>query len=363
MHQRDYYEILNVDRNADDTTIKKAFRSLALQYHPDRNPSPEATEKFKEAQEAYSILSDSQKRGFYDQFGHAGVSGSASQAATMSMEDIFGSFQNMFEDFFGASRPHHGPDLLYRLPLTFKEAILGCTKQVNIKRSEVCASCKGSGCAPGTRPESCKTCRGRGKVSKNQGFFIISQTCPTCNGQRQVIRNICRHCQGHGQIKEEKKIEVKVPAGIDAGMRLRISQEGELNDPQGARGDLYVEIEVETDLIFERDGLDLYAKVYVPYPVAVLGGDVEVPLLEGSATVSIPAEMQPPYKISLKNEGIKDLRRNRRGNLIIEAHIETPKNLTSHAKELIQELKAEFQKLESTSHKKTDKKKRFFDFS
>lgn len=356
--KRDYYEILGVERGSDEATIKKAFRKLALEFHPDRNPSPEAAEKFREAQEAYAILSDADKRARYDRFGHQGFEGQ-----NFASEDIFAGFHSLFEDFFGGGvnqGPRRGSDLLYRLDLSFREAVLGCKKDIRLKRTNPCETCQGSGAKAGTRPESCSMCRGRGKVSRNQGFFMISQTCPQCQGEGSIIKDPCKDCRGQKVISKDHEIEVDIPAGVDTGVRLRLSGEGEWAEG-GLRGDLFVEMHVEADEHFERDGVDLYSRVYIPFPTAVLGGEIQVPLIEGAKTVKVPKATQTPHRLVLKGEGVKELRRDRRGDLIIELQIETPQELSKEASDLISKLQEALPHTEAPSKKKP-KKKSFFSF-
>jgi len=347
--KRDYYEILGLDRSADDMTIKKAFRKLALDNHPDRNPSADATEKFREAQEAYDVLSDPEKRSLYNQFGHAGVSGRTSGGGNPfgNMDDVFAGFQTIFDDFFGGRSGRgssQGPDLLFRLELEFREAILGTTKTIEVNRLALCDLCEAKGTEPGSAPETCTICGGRGKISRSQGFFVISQTCYNCGGRGKVIKNPCKKCHGHGRFSKRQEIEVNIPAGVDTGVRLRISNEGELPEQGAQRGDLYVEINVKPDKVFERDGADLYVKVHVPYPTAVLGGGIDIPLVEGTTKLNIPKLMASPHLATIKGQGVKDLRRNRRGDLTVEVHIEMPKDLTPAARELIEKLRDELGK-------------------
>ncbi|MBN8555563.1 MAG: molecular chaperone DnaJ [Deltaproteobacteria bacterium] len=360
--KRDYYEILGVSRDADETILKKAYRKIAFDFHPDRNGSEEAAEKFREAQEAYSILTDPQKKSLYDQFGHAGLAGGG--FGRSNADDIFSGFQSIFDDFFtgGAARQTQGADLLYRMELEFREAVLGCSKTIEMKRTQFCQTCEGSGAEPGSKPEICAYCQGRGKVTRNQGFFMVSQTCPKCSGHGQIISKPCKPCRGVGREKAKTEVEVHIPAGVDTGIRLRVSGEGELPDSAQAknavRGDLYVEIHVKPDEVFERDGSDLYTKVHIPYPTAVLGGEIEIPLLEGTEKLKIPALMNSPYRSVLKSHGVKDLRRNRRGDLIVEVHIDTPEKISAEAKDLIEKLKVELSKDSSSKDSKTGKKKK-----
>jgi molecular chaperone DnaJ len=361
--KRDYYSILGVERDADDNGLKKAFRKLALEYHPDRNPEPEAIEKFREAQEAYEVLTDPEKRQIYDHLGHEGLSGRFSMSGGgRSMDDVFSGFSSIFEDFFGGSEAaQRGRDLRYRLVVSFREAALGTKKKITIPRKHTCETCKGKRSAPGTEPETCKHCRGAGKVRIQQGFFVISQNCSVCSGEGVLIKKPCKTCHGEGLQKDEVEIEVNIPAGVDTGVRLRLSGEGEVDRRTAKRGDLYVELEVEEDEIFERDGADLYLRVYVPYPIAVLGGEVEVPLLEGTKKISVPKGMTPPTVISLKGEGLADLRSNRhRGQLHIELQVEVPHEPSARVKEILKDLHSELENSDSgkSSKKSGDKKKK-----
>lgn len=363
--KRDYYQVLGVDRSADEAGLKKAFRKLALEYHPDRNTEPEAVEKFREAQEAYEVLSDPEKRQIYDQFGHAGLSGrmgAAGAAGFRNMDDIFEGFSSIFEDFFGGGSPSRdrGRDLRYRLKISFREAALGCQKEIEIPRRETCATCKGSRCAAGSKPEECRSCRGSGKIRIQQGFFVVSQSCPDCQGSGEIIRKPCKACDGSGMESQKAKLSVQVPPGVDSGMRLRLAGEGELSGRGRSKGDLYVEIEVEEDEVFERDGADLYLKVLVDFPTAVLGGKISIPLLEGETEISIPAGMNAPYVTSLRGEGLPDIRSQKRGSLHIEVQIETPQKVTPRMKELLMELSEEFasESPEGKKDKKTPKDKK-----
>lgn len=362
--KRDYYEVLSVSRDADGATIKKAFRKLALELHPDRNPSQEAAEAFREAQEAYEILSNEEKRSLYDRFGHAGVKGSAGYST--SSDDIFGGFQSIFEDFFGTGArqgPVRGDDLLYRLNLTFREAVLGCEKQIEISRREICETCDGSGAKPGTSSSACRACGGKGKVNFRQGFFVIQQACSDCRGTGTVISDPCQDCRGQGQVRGRTQIDVVIPAGVDTGLRLRRSGDGDLPDGRGAkiksaRGDLYIEIQVEEDEVFERDGPHLYVSVAIPFPVAALGGKSLAPTLEGEREITIPAGMKAPHRLTIKGEGVVDLKSQRRGDLIVEVQIETPDHLSTRAKELLKELDEELKASAPRDRKKSARKKK-----
>ncbi len=355
MSKRDYYKVLGVERDADEAALKKAFRKLALEYHPDRNPGEDAAEKFREAQEAYEVLADSEKRQIYDQFGHAGLSGRMSMGGGgfRGMDDVFAGFSSIFEDFFGeGGGQSRGRDMRYRMSVSFREAALGCQKEITIPRHDICKDCKGSRAAPGSSVEECKPCRGTGKVRMQQGFFVISQACPHCSGEGQSIKKHCKSCKGSGLEKSEVTLEVNIPAGVDSGMRLRMSGEGELDIRSKRRGDLYVEVEVEADEVFERDGADLYLRVYVPYPIAVLGGDIEIPLLEGHKKLHVPKGMMSPHVVSLRGEGLPDLRSKHRGQLHVELQIDTPQHLSSRAQELLRELHEELGTDTTTKKKK-----------
>ncbi len=362
--KRDYYEVLQVERSADEAEIKKSFRKLALEFHPDRNPSPEAAEKFREAQEAYAILSDSEKRGVYDRYGHEGLRGQNFSG----MEDVFSNFQSIFEDFFtgaSGSRSRKGSDLLYRLEIDFREAALGCSKEIKIRRAESCKHCHGSGAKPGTKTDTCSTCKGKGKVGINQGFFVITQTCPQCRGAGEQIKHPCPECHGDKLVSVDSTIDVQVPAGVDSGVRLRITGEGEASeDPRHPRGDLFVEIQVRPDEVFERDGSDLYVRLHVPFTTAMLGGQMTVPLIEGEEQIDIPKLMPNPHRMTLKGQGVKDIRRQKRGDLIVEALIETPEELSAEAKELLEQLRPHLESPTEPHAKKSTKKKKksFFSF-
>ncbi len=341
MDKQDYYETLGVPRDANKDQIKKAFRKLALEYHPDRNPSPEGVEKFREAQEAYAVLSEPEKRQIYDHYGHEGLRGQSFGGGGGDMGDIFAGFQSIFDDFFGGAgsrAQQRGSDLLYKLEIDFREAVLGCKKSITLKRAESCETCRGSGAKPGTSPEECKTCRGRGKVSRNQGFFVISQPCHDCQGQGRIIKSPCPSCKGSTRTSATRELDVDIPEGVDTGVRLRLPKEGEAGPGGLPRGDLFVEIHVRADKIFERDGVDLYTRVDVPFTKACLGGDIEVPLIEGSKSISVPKLMKSPHRMVLKGQGVKDLRRHRKGDLICELHIQTPENLSREAKDLLKQL-------------------------
>ena len=343
MAKRDYYEILGVSREADDKEIKRAYRKLAMKYHPDRNPDDEdADHKFKEASEAYEILSDSSKRAAYDQFGHAGVDGSAGGGfggggGGASFSDIFG---DVFGDIFGGGRGGRntrGADLRYTLELDLEEAVKGKTVQIRIPGHTECNTCDGSGAEKGSRPEACGTCNGMGQVRMQQGFFTVQQACPTCRGSGKIIKNPCKKCHGAGRIQEEKTLSVKVPPGVDTGDRIRLSGEGEMGVEGGPSGDLYVQVAVREHSIFTRDGRNLYCEVPISIVDASLGGELEVPTLDGRVKLKIPPETQTGKLFRLRNKGVSPVRGGPSGDLLCRVVVETPVNLTKRQKELLEE--------------------------
>lgn len=343
MAKRDYYEILGVSREADEKEIKRAYRKLAMKYHPDRNPDDEdADHKFKEASEAYEILSDSSKRAAYDQFGHAGVDGSAGGGfggggGGASFSDIFG---DVFGDIFGGGRGGRntrGADLRYTLELDLEEAVKGKTVQIRIPGHTECNTCDGSGAEKGSRPEACGTCNGMGQVRMQQGFFTVQQACPTCRGSGKIIKNPCKKCHGAGRIQEEKTLSVKVPPGVDTGDRIRLSGEGEMGVEGGPSGDLYVQVAVREHSIFTRDGRNLYCEVPISIVDASLGGELEVPTLDGRVKLKIPPETQTGKLFRLRNKGVSPVRGGPSGDLLCRVAVETPVNLTKRQKELLEE--------------------------
>jgi len=347
MVKRDYYEVLGVSRQADEDEIKKAYRQLALKYHPDRNPgNKEAEEHFKEAAEAYEVLHDPQKRRIYDTYGHEGLQGSGYRGFR-GFEDIFSSFGDIFQDFFsfgfgGATRPRTaarpGDDLLYDLTLDFEEAVFGAEKEIQVQTFIECEHCSGSGAEPGTRETTCPVCQGSGQVVQSQGFFRISTTCSRCQGTGRVLVSPCPHCRGQGRSKQSKRVEVKVPAGVDNGTRLRLRGEGESGYRGGQPGDLYVRLHVKPHAQFERDGDNLYGRVSISYAQAALGDEVEVPTLEGRKTVSIQPGTQPGAIIRFSGEGVTRLRGTGRGDLFFEVQVRIPSHLTARQEELLREL-------------------------
>ena len=345
--QRDYYEILGLNRTVGEDEIKKAYRRAALEWHPDRNPNrkQEAEERFKEVTEAYSVLIDPQKRAAYDRFGHAGLGG---QPVTGFDQSIFNDFADIFGDFFGVedlfgaggrrrTRVRRGSDLRYDLELTFEEAARGATTKIKIPREEVCAECKGSGARKGSGPSTCTACNGRGQVRYQQGFFSVSRTCPQCRGAGQVIRDPCPECRGQGRVARERTIEIKIPPGVDTGSRLRIGDEGDAGTYGGPRGDLYVVLNVEEHPFFERRDSNLFCSIPISFPQAALGGEIRVSTLEGDQTMKVPAGTQSGAVFRLKGKGFPSLN-GRRGDLFVELRVETPKKLTREQKRLVEEL-------------------------
>lgn len=345
MAKRDYYEILGLSRDADEKEIKRAYRKLAMKYHPDRNPDDaESENKFKEASEAYEILADPSKRAAYDQFGHAGVDGQAGGGfgggGGASFSDIFG---DVFGDIFGGGgrgRNTRGADLRYTLELDLEEAVKGKTVQIRIPGHTECGTCDGSGAEKGSRPENCGTCNGMGQVRMQQGFFTVQQACPTCRGSGKVIKNPCKTCHGAGRVQEEKTLSVKVPPGVDTGDRIRLSGEGEMGVDGGPPGDLYVQIAVREHSIFTRDGRNLYCEVPISIVDAALGGELEVPTLDGRVKLKIPPETQTGKLFRLRNKGVSPVRGGPSGDLLCRVQVETPVNLTKRQKELLEEFQA-----------------------
>jgi molecular chaperone DnaJ len=347
MIKRDYYDILGIQRSAAQEEIKKAYRRLALKFHPDRNPGDrEAEEKFKEAAEAYSVLIDPQKRGIYDRYGHDGLRGEGfsgfsgfNPSIFSDFEDILGNFFNFgFEGFFGgrqqrrSSYPQRGRDLALELEVSLEEASLGSEKEINIDRFELCPVCSGSKMQPGTNMETCSHCQGRGNIRYQQGFFAISRTCSHCEGSGQRIPFPCKDCRGTGRKKKKKTLTIKIPPGVDDGTKLRLEGEGEAGDKDAEKGDLYVITRVKQHKFFEREGNNLYCEISISFVKAALGTTVEIPTLEGSELLKIPEGTQPGEIIRLKGKGIKDLYSRHKGDLFIKVLVNTPKNLSKDQK-------------------------------
>lgn len=349
-NKRDYYEILGVQRDARDDELKSAYRKLALKFHPDRNPGDKnAEDQFKEAAEAYEVLRDPQKRGLYDQYGHAGLEGTGFSGFG-GFEDIFSSFGDIFEDFFGfggrrrsGSRARRGSDLRYDLTLDFMEAVFGTETEIKIEKMETCPTCNGDRCEPGTSPESCRQCGGMGQVTRNQGFFTVRSTCPVCRGDGQAIAHPCKECRGSGQIAVAKKVSVKIPAGVDDGSRLRLTGEGEPGLRGGPHGDLYVFIYVKEHGFFKRRDNDIICSVPVSFVQAALGDKIKVPTLNGDKKLQIPKGTQPGDVFYFRGEGIASLRTGRQGDQIIQVDIKTPTHLSKRQEALLRE----FAELES----------------
>lgn len=371
MARRDYYQVLGVAKNATEAEIKKAYRRLAMKFHPDRNPGDkEAEEKFKEAKEAYEVLSDAQKRGIYDQYGHAGIDaarqgggpGGAGGFGTADFGDIFG---EVFGDIFGTGRRSggrsqvfRGADLRYGLELDLHEAVFGRTVEIEIPKLVECESCHGTGAAKGSAPVTCETCGGCGQVRMSQGFFQLQQTCPRCRGTGKIIRNPCDKCLGQGRVRRTKKLSVKIPAGVDNGDRIRLAGEGEAGRNGGPPGDLYVEITVREHPIFERDGEHLSCEVPVSFATAVLGGTVEVPTLEGEVSLKIPPETQSGRVFRLREKGVKPVRGGNRGDLFCRVVVETPVKLNAEQRELLRKFD---ESLKRDGAKHTPRAQGFFD--
>lgn len=353
MSKRDYYDVLGVERGADEKALKSAYRKLAMKYHPDQNQGdPAAEEKFKEVGEAYAVLSDAQKRAAYDRFGHAafenggGGPGGSPFGQGVNPEDIF---QDLFSQVFGGGfasangrkrgGPQRGADLRYDLEITLGEAWAGKEETIHVPQAVACKPCDATGCAPGYKPETCETCAGHGRVRAQQGFFTMERTCHICQGRGTVIRKPCKTCGGAGQVKEERKLQVKIPAGVESGMRIRLSGEGEPGTGGGPKGDLYIFVEVVDHDIFERDGPNLYCRAPVPMATAALGGEIEIPTIDGGrARVAIPEGSQTGRKLRLRGKGMPSVRQGgQTGDLYVEMFVETPQNLTARQKELLRQ--------------------------
>lgn len=343
MSKRDYYEVLGVARDVSEQELKKAYRRVAMKHHPDRNPGDqEAEEKFKEASEAYEVLSDAQKRAAYDQFGHAGVNHQAGGGGGFgNFSDIFG---DVFGDIFGAAArgggPARGSDLRYTLELSLEEAVRGTNVNIRVPTLVACKTCSGSGAKAGSKPVTCGTCGGHGQVRMQQGFFSVQQTCPTCRGKGKMISDPCNTCRGHGRVEETKTLNVKVPAGVDTGDRIRLAGEGEAGEAGGPPGDLYVQVSVREHEFFQRDGRDLFCEVPISMVVACLGGEIEVPTLDGRVKLKVPEGTQTGKLFRLRGKGVTSVRGGPPGDLLCRVAVETPVNLTPRQRELLKELDA-----------------------
>lgn len=344
MSKRDYYEVLGVDKSTGEREIKKAYKKLAMKYHPDRTQGDKALEeKFKEIQEAYEVLTDSQKRAAYDQYGHAGVDpnrGGAGFGGGADFGDIFG---DVFGDIFGGgrgrqSRARQGSDLRYNLELSLEEAVRGKDVEIRVPTLVECDECHGSGAKKGSSPTTCPTCHGNGQVQMRQGFFAVQQTCPTCSGKGKIISDPCNKCRGHGRTEKTKTLSVKIPPGVDTGDRIRLSGEGEAGENGAPPGDLYVQVHVREHKIFQRDGNNLYCEVPLSFTTAALGGELQVPTLDGKVKLKISPETQTGRMFRLRGKGVKSVRSGVVGDLMCKVVVETPVNLSARQKELLKEL-------------------------
>lgn len=351
--KRDYYEILGVEKGADQDTIKKAYRKLAMQFHPDKNPgNKEAEEKFKEAAGAYEVLSDTQKRAQYDRFGHDAFTrgGGGGAGGFTDVEDIFSHFGDIFGDFFGGgmggqqrqrrnrNEPRRGSDLRYVAEITLKDVITGLEKEIEFDTDKNCEECKGTGAEKSSQVSTCGTCGGSGQVVRQQGFFAMASTCPTCHGQGTVIKNPCKPCKGKGRVAEHRKIRLNIPAGVDTGTRLRVAMEGEGGYMGGPPGDLYVEIRVKPHNHFERRGDDLVAELSVPYVQMLLGAEIEVPTVTGKAKLEVPKGTHNGDNVKLVGEGLPSLRGNRRGDIYFHVEVQFPEKLHKDEEKLLREI-------------------------
>ncbi len=362
MAKRDYYEVLGVSRGASAEEIKKAYRAKAKELHPDRNKdNPQAESDFKEANEAYDVLKDETRKAAYDRYGHAafdGGMGGGPRGGAGRQGDFASAFSDVFEDLFGdfmggrggagpRSRAQRGSDLRYNLRVTLEEAYAGVQKSINVPTSVACGSCSGTGAEGGSEPQTCPTCSGMGKVRAQQGFFTVERTCPTCAGAGQIVKNPCRTCQGAGRVEKERQLSVNIPAGVETGTRIRLAGEGEAGMRGGPSGDLYIFIEVREHALFQRDGTNLFCRIPVSIATAALGGEVEVPTIDGGRSrVRIPEGAQTGKQMRLRNKGMPALRGGGNGDMLIELAVETPVNLTARQKEILRE----FEKLSENNN-------------
>jgi molecular chaperone DnaJ len=365
MSKRDFYEVLGVGRDASEREVKKAYKRLAMKFHPDRNPGDkEAEANFKEVKEAYEILTDSDKKAAYDQFGHAGVDpnrGGGGQGGA-DFGDVFG---DVFGDIFGGGRrgggqrqAARGSDLRYNLELSLEEAVKGLSKELRIPTLVACEPCNGSGAKKGSSPTTCGTCHGQGQVQMRQGFFAVQQACPTCHGRGKIIKDPCNKCHGEGRVEKSKTLAVKIPAGVDTGDRIRLTGEGEAGEFGAPAGDLYVQVSVREHAIFQRDGNNLYCEVPISFSKAALGGEIEVPTLDGKVNLKIPTETQTGRMFRMRGKGVKSVRSHAVGDLLCKVVMETPVNLNERQKELLREFE---DTLTGESKKHSPKADGFFD--
>lgn len=344
MSKRDLYEVLGVSKSVSKDELKKAYRKLAMKYHPDRNPDDqEAEARFKEAKEAYEILSDDQKRQAYDQYGFDAVNGQGGMGGAFGGAGDFGDiFGSVFGDMFGGgggsrSRARRGSDLLYQIELSLEDAVSGTQQTIKVPTQVVCKSCDGSGAKKGSSKKTCPTCNGQGQVRMQQGFFAVQQTCPTCNGSGEIIEDPCAECHGQGRVHENKTLSVKIPAGVDDGDRIRLSGEGEAGESGAPAGDLFVEVSVKPHKIFARQGNDLYCEMPVSFVTASLGGELEVPTLTGKGNLKVPAETQTGKLFKISGKGVKSVRSNSTGDLLVRVIVETPVNLNKEQTDLLKQ--------------------------
>ncbi|MBU0481892.1 MAG: molecular chaperone DnaJ [Proteobacteria bacterium] len=356
---KEYYDILGVSQSASTDEIKKAYRKIAMKYHPDRNQGDKkAEEKFKEAAEAYEVLGNLEKRKIYDHYGIEGLKSSGYSGGPGNFNDIFSNFGDIFEDLFGfgggsrrsANGPVHGADLRYDLSITFMEAVHGTEKEIEISKPDTCWTCEGSGIRPGHQPETCSTCQGRGQIMRSQGFFSVSSTCPSCGGRGQIIKEPCTDCDGKGLLEKKKKVSLKIPAGVDNGARMRLTGEGEGGRRGGPAGDLYVFLYIENHELFQRDGQDIYLELPLSMTQAALGCTPEIPTIHGDSTLEIPPGTQSGQRFTIRSEGVPSLRGKGRGNMIVVVTVKIPGNLTDRQKEIL----AEFAKLEEEKESEAD---------
>ena len=365
MAKRDYYEVLGVSKGSSEDEIKKAYRKLAMKFHPDRNPdNQEAEDKFKEASEAYEVLSNAEKRSAYDRMGHAAFEGMGGGGGGFNAQDIFSQFGDIFGDMFGGrggagggQRQRRGADLRYVMELTLEEAVRGVKKTISFTAPAACEACDGKGSKKPQDVTTCQTCHGAGQVRMQQGFFSVQQACPTCHGRGKIVKNPCNVCHGAGIAERKRTLEVSIPAGVDNGDRVRLSGEGEAGGAGTQAGDLYVEVVVREHAVFQRDGADLYMDVPISFTDAALGKEVEIPTLDGRVNLKIPEGSQTGKLFRLRGKGVKPVRTSMVGDLMCRVVVETPVNLTSRQKELLQELQATLE----GDDKQSPKKKSFFD--
>jgi molecular chaperone DnaJ len=363
MEDKDYYKILGVSRNASEDEIKKSYRKIAMQSHPDRNPgNKEAEEKFKIASEAYEVLRDPEKREIYDRYGIEGLKGTGF-TGFRGFEDIFSTFGDIFEDFFGFGTTHRrrtrarpGADLRYDFKISFYEAAFGKETEIEIPKNVLCEVCKGTGAKPGTYPNPCPSCKGTGQVTRSQGFFTISTTCGQCRGEGNIISHPCKECRGHGRVRKNKKIQINIPPGVDTGSKLRIRGEGEEGEKGGPPGDLFVFLYVEPHEFFSREGDDIICQIPISFTQAALGAEIEIPTLNGKRNITIQKGIETGEIIKIKGEGFPRLRGYGRGDQFIQIIVKTPKNLSKRQEEILKE----FEELNKKNDNKEERWKRFF---